>query len=121
MEVSISTVEERKKLTWFDQFPLDSEWKIDGRGTRLKAEISGLFLKVKRETIRSSINRAAVRVGERENLGLQSMGVSGDEMWGQGKETSLRCLPGFLYNISVINQNKSKKSNRFWRTDNTFN
>lgn len=96
MEVSISTVEERKKLTWFDQFPLDSKWKIDGRGTRLKAEISGLFLKVKRETIRSSINRAAVRVGERENLGLQSMGVSGDEMWGSRQRNESEMSPRFL-------------------------
>lgn len=41
MEVYISTVEERKELSWFDQFPLDSEWEIDGRKTRLKADISG--------------------------------------------------------------------------------
>lgn len=51
MELYASTVEEGEELPWSDQVPLDSKWKRDARKTKLKAGISGLFLKIKRETV----------------------------------------------------------------------
>lgn len=56
---------------------------LDGR------QKSQVVLKVKRETMWSSLNRATVRVEGRDILGVQSMRITDHQMWGQGKEMSV--------------------------------
>lgn len=87
MELYATTVEEGEELPWSDQVPLDSKWKRDARKTKLKAGISGLFLKIKRETVQSSMKRATVKKYGRDTLGVELMRVSDNQMWNQGKDT----------------------------------
>lgn len=60
----------------FTKVSLDLKWRVDRRRTRFKAEISGLFLKVKRETMWSSTNRTTVRMEGRDLLEVESMGLT---------------------------------------------